>query len=263
MILDTKINKSPHSSSLFDSQNNLQAVGFIDFFSEKNHCLFTVHFFAIEIRLFNMPNKLDIQFSSFKQARSQQTLDDLKSGAFAIVESGDPGKFTARALSKISGYALGTLHKRLASIEKVFIWAIHHGREKHLEKLARILRNHNENASIHDLVERLVDESFATVAQVNPKVMRFFENRVTRENGLPSNYFDYLDSLAGPLKEATQRDKTGTFRVMTENELKLTLRSMLMIGERPFVEGNEIAGTAEHRAITIESLVRLLSSKSP
>ena len=60
--------------------------------------------------------------------------------------------------------------------------------------------------------------------------------------------------------EVAQKDKTRTFRLMTEIELKLTLRSMLMIVERPFVDGEVFAGTPEHRAIAIENLVRLLSS---
>ena len=209
-----------------------------------------------------MPNNTDIQFSEVKQGRSQQTLDDLMEAAFAIVECADPQAFTSRALSKKSGYALGTLHKRLASIENVFLWAIQEGHKKHFEKLSHITREHDENVPVLVLIERMVDATFAAIKQVSPKVIRFFENRYTRKNGLPPDFFGYIDALANPYIHAAERNKTRTFRVMTENELRLTLRSMLMLVERPFVEGDVIAGTPEHRAIAIENLTRLLSSNS-
>jgi len=205
-----------------------------------------------------MLNSQDIQFAQAKQGRSQQTLDDLMQAAFAIVESADPDAFTSRALSKKSGYALGTLHKRLACVENVFIWAIQEGQKKHLEKLSRIALEHDENKPIRDFVERMVDESFAAIQLVSPKVIRYFENRVTRKNGFSSNFFGYSDSMVMPLLQTAQRDKTQTFRVVPENELKLIMRAALMIVERPFVDGDAIAGTPEHRAIAIESLLRLL-----
>ena len=207
-----------------------------------------------------MTNIKDIQFSEVKQGRSQQTLDDLMEAAFAIVEGADPDAFTSRSLSKKSGYALGTLHKRLASIENVFLWAIQEGHKNQLEKLCRITLKHDENKPVLDLIEHMVDASFAAIQQVGPKVIRFFENKFMRKNGLPPDFFGYLDALASPYMQAAQKDKTGTFRVMTENELRLTLRSMLMLVERPFVDGDVIAGTPEHRAIAIENLMRLLGS---
>ena len=207
-----------------------------------------------------MTNIKDIQFSEVKQGRSQQTLDDLMEAAFAIVEGADPDAFTSRSLSKKSGYALGTLHKRLASIENVFLWAIQEGHKNQLEKLCRITLKHDENKPVLDLIEHMVDASFAAIQQVGPKVIRFFESKFMRKNGLPPDFFGYLDALASPYMQAAQKDKTGTFRVMTENELRLTLRSMLMLVERPFVDGDVIAGTPEHRAIAIENLMRLLGS---
>ena len=207
-----------------------------------------------------MANINEIEFSEVKQGRSQQTLDDLMEAAFAIVEGADPDAFTSRALSKKSGYALGTLHKRLASIENVFLWAIKEGHKKQLEKLCRITLEHDENKPVLDLIENMVDASFAAIQQVSPKVIRFFENRFMRKNGLPPDFFDHLDALAIPYMQAAKKDKTGTFRMMTENELRLTLRSMLMLVERPFVDGDVIAGTPEHRTIAIENLIRLLGS---
>ena len=45
---------------------------------------------------------------------------------------------------------------------------------------------------------------------------------------------------------------------MNQDELRLTLRAILMILERPFVDLDPIAGTGIHRQIAVDSVVRLL-----
>ena len=42
----------------------------------------------------------------------------------------NPDIFTSRMLAKKSGYGLGTLTRRLSSIEHVFLWAIYKARER-------------------------------------------------------------------------------------------------------------------------------------
>jgi len=55
----------------------------------------------------------------------------------------------------------------------------------------------------------------------------------------------------------SKKNTTNTFREVTEHEAKLIVRSFVMISERPFVEEDPIAGSKEHRRITVESIVRL------
>lgn len=205
-----------------------------------------------------MTKNKEFQFSDAKQDRSKQTLDDLLESAYAIVESADPEAFNSRSLAKKSGYALGTLHKRLSSIENVFLWAIQQGQKKHIETLSHITNKFSDDLPIESLVEQMVDATFVAIKQVNPKVIRFFENKFLQKNGLPSNFFGYIDALIQPYIEAAERNQTNTFRPMNQDELRLTLRAILMILERPFVDQDPIAGTSAHRKIAIESIVRLL-----
>jgi hypothetical protein len=70
--------------------------------------------------------------------------------------------------------------------------------------------------------------------------------------------FDRADGLVQAFLAASQKDKSNTFRHMSEIEMRLVLRSLLYLVERPFVHGDPIAGTGEHRRIAIENSVRLL-----
>ena len=104
----------------------------------------------------------------------------------------------------------------------------------------------------------MVDTAFTKIQKVNPKVMRFFENRITKRDGLPADYFSYWDCFVEPFLESAQRNTTDTFRQITKDEATLVIRHLCILVERPFIEDNPIAGTTEHRRIAIESITRLL-----
>ena len=205
-----------------------------------------------------MPKNNDIDFSSTKQDRSKKTLDELIEAAYAIVEQEDPQAFTSRALAKKSGYALGTLNKRLGAIENVFLWVIQKGRDNKFQEVVSYVINHNPKLNVQNFVEGLVDLCFSLVKIVNPKVMQFYDQRFTLKYGLTGNYFDYVDVLVEPYVEMVSKNESDTFKKMSHNEAKLNLRAMLILTERPFAEGNRIAGTAEHRKIAVEACTKLL-----
>jgi hypothetical protein len=206
-----------------------------------------------------MPKNNNIDFLSAKQDRSKRTLDELIEAAYAIVETENPEAFTSRALAKKSGYALGTLNKRLGAIENVFLWVIQKGRDNKFKEVVSYIANHNPKLNVQAFAEGLVDLCFSLVNIVNPKVMQFYDQRFTLKYGLTANYFEYVDVLVEPYIEMLGKNKTDTFREMSFNEAKLNFRAMLILTERPFAEGNPIAGTEEHRRLAVEACTRLLA----
>jgi hypothetical protein len=205
-----------------------------------------------------MSKTTKIDFSHAKQDRSQKTLDDLLDAALRIIEEAKPEKFTSRTLAEKSGYALGTLSKRLTSIDNVFLLAIKKGQKKHFENFAESIAAFDTNRPINELVEMMVDECLAAIKKVNPKVIQFFENRSAKKNMLSSDFYHYTDVLVKPYLETAKRNKTQTFRDLSQDEAILIFRAILVLLERPFVEGNAIAGSAKHRKLAIENITRLL-----
>lgn len=205
-----------------------------------------------------MAKPIKTDFPKTEQNRSKKTLDDLLASAYLLVEEAKPEKFTSRELSNKSGYSLGTLIKRLGSIENVFLWAIKKGQQKQFESFADIVSEFDENIPLNDLLEKIADATFASMKGVNPKVVQYFEDRSAKKNGFDPDFFNYSDAFVKPFIETAKRNKTNTFRIFSEAEGSLIFRSTLTLAERPFVEGNPIAGTKEHRRIVIENLTRLL-----
>ena len=200
----------------------------------------------------------EILFAESKQDRSLKTMADILQAAEKLTTEADPALFTSRSLAQQSGYALGTLVRRLGSVENVFLWAIKKRRGSLLNEFALNIAQFDPDVSIQRFAKDMVDSAFTNYQKVNPKVMQFFENRITKREGLPADYFSYHDCLVEPYLESARRNTTDTFRQMTKNEATLIIRHLCLLTERPFIEGNPIAGTPEHRRISVDAITRLL-----
>jgi hypothetical protein len=205
-----------------------------------------------------MNPKSDIPFAESKQDRSQKTLLDILQAADQIVADANPELFTSRSLAQKSGYALGTLVRRLSSVDNVFLWSIKHAREAKFKEVGVYIAQFDPNASINDFAEIITNKGIVGAKKVNPKVMRYFENRITKRCGLTADYFTYFDCLVEPYLEAVQKNKTDTFRHITKDEASLLVRYICLMLERPFMENQSIAGTEEHRRISKDAIIRLL-----
>lgn len=199
----------------------------------------------------------EIPFSESKQERSQKTLEDILQAADEIVEQANPDLFTSRMLAQKSGYALGTLVRRLGSIENVFLWSAKKIRDKKYEETIAIVQ-FDANVSIDIFAKEIINKTFSEIQKINPEVMRFFESRYTKMNGLTPDYFSYTDCLVEPYLDAVSKNKTNTFRQLSKNEATLLLKQLCFLVERPFMENSPIAGTEEHRKVAQEAIIRLL-----
>ena len=206
-----------------------------------------------------MSKNSQINFLNAKQDRSKKTLDDLLQAAYEIVEAADLAEFTSRTLAKKAGYSLGTLSRRLLSVEDVFFWAIQKGRENKLNACINAMEQFDSQSTVQDFVEQFTDLAFANINIVTPKVMRFYDQRLTRKYGLSTDHFDYIDVLNAPYLELCQKNESNTFRALSSEEGRLIFKCALMLIERPFVNNDPIAGPDEHRQISIGNLLRLLA----
>lgn len=205
-----------------------------------------------------MPKDLEIDFSDTKQDRAKKTLEDLQQAAYEIVENADPAEFTSRFLAGKAGYSLGTLSKRLGSVENVFFWAIQKGREIKINEVAKGIDQFDPKLTVQEFVEIFVNKAFSGINAVTPSVMRFYDQRFTKKNGLSTVYFDYVDVLVKPYQRLCQKNVTNTFRIISQDEARLIFKAILIFVERPFANKDPIMGTAEHRRIAVEVITRML-----
>ena len=206
-----------------------------------------------------MPKNLKIDFSDVKQDRSQKTLDDLLQAAYEIVEAANTKSFTSRSLASKAGYSLGTLSQRLGSVEDVFFWAIQKGREIKLNDYAKAVSQFDPQLSVRDFVDNFVEKAFGFIGIVGPTVMRFYDERYTKKYGLTTDYFDYTNVVADAYFEMHTRNETNTFRILSQDEIRLIFKASLALLERPFAAQDPIAGSEEHRRIAVTAITGMLA----
>jgi hypothetical protein len=204
-----------------------------------------------------MSKKIAPKFSSAKQKRSEKTLDELMQAALIIAEEADLKNFNSRKLSEKSGYSLGTLVKRLGSVENIFLWAVKKIREKYTKEYVQQIKDIDKNLTLDAALERIIDKLFIIFKKVNVKTIQYFEDRMFKKHGFVSDFYDYTDVGAIEWVKTAKNNKTNTFRQMSEDEAIILFRMSRTLIERPFVEGKAIAGTERHRKIIIENLRRL------
>jgi len=207
---------------------------------------------------FDMPPNTKIDFSDAHQDRSKKTLDDLLEAAFDIVEASDPAAFNGRHLADQSGYALGTLNKRLGPIENVFLWAIEKSRDKKLQDFINFIEHFDPHSSVEEYSRLAVEKCFKSIGKQTPRVIRYYENKLLKRDGYTSDSLNFTDMFVEPYLNMVSLNKTNTFRKMTQNETRMILSLGRTLIERPFIYNDPIAGSEEHQRIIIESFVRLL-----
>ena len=205
-----------------------------------------------------MPPNTKIDFTDAHQDRSKKTLEDLLEAAYAIVNDAETSAFNSRNLADKSGYALGTLNKRLGAVENVFLWAIEKGRDSKFQSVLDYIDQFNPNSTIQEYAKHIVDMAFEGIGVVGPPVIRYYEDKFFKRDGVTADSMNYVDVFVDPILRLAKANQTNTFRKMSQNELSLILRLLQQLVERPFVNGNPIAGTSEHRQIAIETIIRLL-----
>ena len=152
---------------------------------------------------------------------------------------------------------MGTLSKRITSIEKIFLWTIKRGQERHLGKMCAIIEKFDSNLTLQALLEELIDYAMPNIKNVNPKVIQFYESRIYKHTGV-NQFHRSTDALVPAFLGAANRDQTNTFRKISADELKLIIRTTTIFLERPYIEGEAYAGSPWHREMILQNLIRLL-----
>ena len=205
-----------------------------------------------------MPPDTQINFSDAHQDRSKKTLEDLLEAAFTIVEAADPSSFNSRNLANKSGYAQGTLNKRLGAIENVFVWAINKGRDGKLQDVMDLITRFDPLSPVSVFAEEVVSLSFSNIGIVGPKVMRYYESKVFKRDGFTIESLNFTDIFVEPYLAMVDANRTNTFRKISHEETRLLFKLLQNLVERPFINDDPIAGKSEHRQIAIDVLIRLL-----
>lgn len=197
-----------------------------------------------------------------KQSRAQIAVDNLLQSAEVLLDSGDPKALNARNLSDTSGYSVGTIYYYLSKVEDIFILLILRRRKKHFAKLVNMIDDFDSEQPLRDLLEKMVDASFVEYNRMNPRSFALIFKMIIKSTKSPLAFDQEMNMLVEPLIAARKRDKTNTIRAVAADDLLMLLQACFALIRRPFLEVNPVAGTEQHRALTVDALERLLGNRT-
>ena len=197
-----------------------------------------------------------------KQSRAQIAVDNLLQSAEVLLDSGDPKALNARNLSDTSGYSIGTIYYYLSKVEDIFILLILRRRKKHFAKLVNMIEDFASDQPLKALLEKMVDASFVEYNRMNPRSFALIFKMIIKSTKSPLGFDQEMNMLVEPLMAAQKRDETNTFRAIAADDLLMLLQACFALIRRPFLEINPVAGTEQHRALTVDALERLLGNRT-
>jgi hypothetical protein len=209
-----------------------------------------------------MKNPDIVNLKKLKNPRTANTVDEILEAAKLLSDAETAELINARALSKKSGYSVGTIYRYFKKIDHIFLdlflWRI----KKSIALAAQVIETHQPHHEVGELVASIVDAGMAQWSSKNPEVIKLVIRYFFKNAKEPEKFNTLLDDLIPLVFAVQKRDQTDTFRSMTVNELRFQVRALQMAIRNPFLEGDAIAGTDEHRRLAIDMGMRLFS-KSP
>ena len=207
-----------------------------------------------------MHKKLLPKVKQQAQDRSELAVQNILEAADAVFDEHDPTNLNARKLASKAGYSVGTLYYYLGKAEDAFILMIIKRREKHFTKLAELIDQFPADQPLRELLNAMVDSSFAEYNRMNHRSFFLVIRMILKFAKNPLPFDDALSALVPPLLAAQRRDTTGSFRQTDADELLMLLKTCLAMLRRPFLEQSPIAGSDRHRALSLDTMERLLGN---
>ena len=207
--------------------------------------------------------RLGVKFSESKQPRSRDAINNLIEAAEHLVATGSASNLNARQLSKLSGYSLGGIVKRLGKVENVFLHAIAFARERHIKACCAQAEAFDTNKTALDFAEFMVNLSIDAISNaVGPSIVRYYESRALGRVSSLADIHAYTEEIVPTLLYVIGRNTTGTFRNLLPYEAKYVAKAIFLFVERPFAESDPLAGSEEHRQMATRQIACLLSVTS-
>ena len=180
-----------------------------------------------------------------------------------LLLSGNVNLINAENLSKHSGYSIGNIYHHFKSLDQVFIKIFLKKRLDIFLELVDEINKFPKNKSCEELCKILVNKSFERANKLKIKVLQYIFKIMLTRSEEPEKINLIIDVLIEPLIECRKRNKTNSFREIEEDEMRLLLRSLQAFIRSPFLENQSIAGTNQHKELTLGLCLRLLSKKLP
>jgi len=202
----------------------------------------------------------EFEFNTPKQHRAIKTINDIIQSLETLSQDSDIQDISTRQLSKHSGYAVGTIFHHFKKLDDIFVYAFLIRQKRIMSKATLIITNHPTDHDLCTLICNLLKSTMNELSKPRRQTLIFLMNQFNRRTKYPQLCNLEADILIPIWKIASQQDKTHTIFNFSENELRLKIRALQAIIRSPFFEDSPMAGTAEHKSLALNNIMRLFAA---
>lgn len=207
-----------------------------------------------------MPNNYDSYFNNpSKQKRGEERVEKiLDSIEIALIENPSWGLNT-RSIAKNAKVSSGAIYHHFPSLGSLFASLFIRKVKKAHSVTIDLVNSLGPEVTLNEISDILVDHTFEVWGQRNLQVVKLAIEFFYRNAKEPELLYSFIDPLVPHFKAFAARNNTNTIREIAEEEWPLILRTTQTAVTSPFIEGQAIAGTDQHRKFAKDCFRRLLS----
>lgn len=194
-----------------------------------------------------------------QQERAQATVDTLVETAIQIVREKDLDQASPSAISKKSGFAIGTIYRYFADKTSIFIAAFDYlTRKQHAATIKKIELFPDAGTS-RQFAMFLAENYIETMKTKNPKFVIPVYRSYLKRSPAPEKFAQHIDVLLQPTLNLMARNTSNTFREFDEYELKLCYRGISAMLSSGFYEEDFRLNETKYLLHVTDSIYKLLS----
>lgn len=204
--------------------------------------------------------KADLKLrSSTQQERAQNTVETIIETAIQIVSEQDFDKASPSAISKRSGFSIGTIYRYFTDKTSIFIAAFDHFLNKQHALTIKKIDAFPDTGTCKQFAMFLASHSVETMSSRNPKFVIPLYRSYLKRSSHPEKFAQHTDVLLIPILNLIARNTSGTFKNLNEYELKLCLRAIFALLTSGFYEEDFRLNETKYLLHVTDSIAKLLS----
>jgi AcrR family transcriptional regulator len=192
-----------------------------------------------------------------KQERSQARVEKILDAVESLQNSGPIKKISLRDIARKTFISIGAIYHHFPSLNSIFASLLIRKIRIRTNELVAFVNSQKPDITLEQFADTLVNQVFNFWIDQSPpekkESLRFFYQNAKR----PELFYSFAQNIYPQIKEFILKNKTGTFKEITEAEWPLLIRLSQTALISPFIESLPIAGTSEHRKIAKDTILKL------
>ena len=207
-----------------------------------------------------MPNNYDSYFNNpSKQKRGEERVEKILDSIEMALEENPNWELNTRSIAKNAKVSSGAIYHHFPSVGSLFASLFIRKVKKNCSVTIDLVNSLGPEVTLNEVSDILVDHAFEIWTKGNIQVKKIVIEFFYRNAKEPELLYSFIDPLVPHLKAFAARNTTNTLREISEEEWPLILRTTQTAVTSPFIEGQAIAGTDQHRKFAKDCFRRLLS----